>query len=271
MKNNKKRIIVTFQDLKDTYKSAKYYNLALSKYKNILPLVESEELAKIVAGLLTDGFMDIRPRLRSTYYGYIGFFSKNEEELKEFENLIYIVFGIKGKIKEWGRRTFGKSKGYIITNSVITRILSGAGVPGGDKVRQKYELPAWIINSKDKVKASFLRQVFDCEGSIGYCKNKRKWEIRYSMFKSKKLSDNCKEFLQEIRNMLNDFGIKSALYKKEEYIRQKDNLEVAGFFIRVDDKQSVLNYARQIGFGINYKQERLNLAEKFYKSGPSEI
>lgn len=259
---NPEEIVVTHGDLKDTYKSEKYYKLAISKYEHLFPLIKSKELARITACLITDGFMDIRPRLKSTYYGYIGFFSKDEDELKEFSDMIYHLFQIKGVLTEWGRERFGESKGYIIKNSVLTRILNKVGIPGGGKVNQKFGIPRWIFNSNKAIKSAFLRQLFDCEGSISYDANRKRWEIRYAMYKSANMLENCKEFLSGIQKLLNEFGIKSHVFKKEAYTRERDGLNVIGLYIRIDDRESVINYFREIGFGIPHKREKLKQAAK---------
>ena len=163
---NKQNIVVDFEDLKSTYKSNKYYNLAILKYGYLLPVYSSPALARIVAGILTDGTMDIRRRYNSLYYGYVGLYSKDKKELSDFGNVVFKQFKIKGKVRNWGTKTFGESYGYIIINSFFTRILSLCGVPAGDKVKNKYCLPNWIINSNKHIKSSFLQALFVYEGSI---------------------------------------------------------------------------------------------------------
>lgn len=257
--------IVTNKDLKSTYKSEKYSQLGIKKASHILPLKSSINLAKIFGCLITDGFMDIRPRYKSIYYGYIGFFSKDVRELIKFGELFKDVFSIEGKIREWGRDRYGYSKGYIIINSVITRILYKVGVPGGEKVNQIYRLPKWLLNSNFNIKNAFLRQIFDCEGSIGYCKNTKRWEIKYSMYKAQDLSNNLISFLNDIMEMLSIFQISSIIGKKEKYTRKRDRKKVVGYYIKIYKKNDVYNFYKNIGFGIEYKQLRLRQAVKSIK------
>ena len=269
-------IIVSHRDLKSTYKSKKYFDLALKNYGNLLPLIPSKELAVIAGSLLTDGHIDIRKRDLSMYYGYIGFFSKYKHELEKFENNFFKVFKVKGKIRNWGIKRYGKCKGYIVINSVISRILYLSGIPGGDKVSQTYDVPSWVKNSDMKIQQAFLKTIFDCEGTITYSKQKHKWEIKYSMYKTLDLLNNSIQFLNNLGKMLGNFDIKTKIHKKEQYVRKKDNKKIIGLNLKFDDYNSINGYAKYIGFDINYKKERLSIATNKFQikkkiDGPERI
>lgn len=254
-------ILVDKETALETYKNKRMGNQNIEKHDQYFPVVSSISLAEITADLLTDGFMDIRKRYNSKYFGYIGYFSKETLELEKFKENVLKIFGINGTIREWGIRKYGESKGVIFTNSFLTRILHCCGVPGGDKVIQSYEIPKWIINSSAKIKKAFLRRLFTCEGSIGYDINDKRWEIKYSMYKHKLLSENLEKFLNQIKNLLSEFSIKSeGPYKKEKYIRKKDGKPVIGKYIRIKEKESMKIFENEISFDLKYKQEKLKIA-----------
>ncbi len=252
-----KKTIVTKNKFIGTYRSMKYANEALSKYGHLLPINPSPELAKIVASLITDGSIDVRLRYKSYYYGYIQFFSKNNGELINFGEHIFNLFKIKGKIKDWGIREIGIRYSYIILNSFLSRALTLCGVPGGSKVKKAFSVPSWLMKGDKYVKASFLRASFDGEGSIRYSSNRKRWEIAYCMFKLSGLKEDCINYMNQIRGLLHKFEIDSILYKKEEYASKRYGKTVYGYNIRIDKNESVLNYAKNIGFENKDKKKRL--------------
>tara|TARA_Y100000310_G_C20572526_1_gene758771 strand:- start:313 stop:1149 length:837 start_codon:yes stop_codon:yes gene_type:complete len=254
------RLIVTKKDFIRTYKSRKYANEAISKYGHLLPIKSSEKLAEVAAQLLTDGSVHIKPRYNSRHYSWVAFYSKNVDEMLQFERLIIDLFDIKGSIRDMGIRKIGIRYGYFIINAFLTRVISLCGVPGGDKVKNEYKVPDWILQGNNQIQAAFLRKSFDCEGSIGYSKQRKRWEIRYSMYKLFDIEDNCKDYLNQLIDMLNKFDIYSIIIKKEKYVRKRDNKLVQGFSIRIDKDVSVLNYSKYIGFNSRKKKNRLNEA-----------
>lgn len=212
------KIIVSKNQFLQTYKSHYYTEKANIKYNNIFPLKLQPSLVYVVGSLMTDGFIDIRPYYKTLKYSYIGYFSKYTNQLEIFHKNFYNLFQIKGEIKNWGVRAFGKSKGYIVNSSIPSRILSLCGVPGGDKTVHLYCLPKWILTSDQLYKKLFLRRIFSCEGSI----EKDSFAIRYSMFKLDSLSYSTINFLNDIRSILLSFDvITTKPYIAQQYIRKK--------------------------------------------------
>ena len=258
-------VIVSGNQLANTYKSSYYRNLSLKKYKSLLPLKLSPSLVRIFASLITDGFMDIRPQGNTTKYSYIGYFSKYQTELVKFNKSFYNLFQVKGTIRDWGVREYGESMGCIINNSVLTRLLHLAGVPGGDKTIQTYSIPSYILHASPSLKSLFLKRIFSCEGSIN---GDDGWRIRYSMSKTQNLSYNTLEFLNQLQKMLGEFEIKTTgPYLGETYRRDKDHALMEIYVIQIRRKESISNFEKYIGFDIPYKQQKQNL---YCKQGNSE-
>lgn len=246
-----------------TYNSVAFAEKAYRKYKHFFPIEYSPSLAYIFGCLITDGFIDIRKRHKSLYFGYAGYFSKNNYELKEFNNSISSNFKISGKIKSWGIRKYGFSQGCIITNSFFTRLMHIARCPHGDKVAVEYRIPDWISNGPGGVQKMFLKTSFDCEGSIHYSCNRNCWEIKYSMYKIADLETSLNTYLNQLKSMMAKFKIKtSGIQLKEKYTRKKDSKKVIGKCIRISNKESIINFYREIGFNNRFKMKRLRQAYK---------
>jgi len=256
------KIIVSPEDLKSTYHFSKFCaQKAVERASIWLPLHPSATLSAIAADIMTDGYIDSRQIGKSRYFGYIGYFSKSEQELIEFNRRMRQLFGVRGKIREWGVREYGTSKGCIITNAVLARILNLCGIPAGNKTQTAYQIPSWILDGSQEIKTAFLRRAFSCEGSISCRKNQRGWRVRYSMCKVAALAENLDEFLRSMICMLNEFGIvPSGPFKNESYIRKKDNAAMLGKGIAISKPKSIALFKKKIGFDIPYKQEKLEQA-----------
>ncbi len=249
--------LITIEDLQKSYTSSKYAQETATYFKRTLPLFPSADLAEIAADLMTDGHIAVRNYYNSKKYSYVGFFSDDVLDLKRFNSKIKKLFNIKGTIKEWGFRQNGRSKGCIIVDARLARLLKLCQIPAGDKVTQKYKIPDWVSGGSREIKRAFLRRSFTCEGSISREKSGR-WDIRYTMYKLEPLSSNTISYLNSLRKLLKEFNIKT--YKpsvNQRYVRPKDKQKVVGFVLRIRDKQSLITYMNEIGFDIGEKKKKL--------------
>jgi len=249
--------LVCTDDLKESYKSGKYADASAAYFKKTLPLFPTVELAEIAADLMTDGHIAIRDYYKSKKYSYVGFFSDDLLELERFQFRIKKIFGMDGNIREWGIRKNGRSKGCIIADARLCRLLELCGIPAGDKVTQKYRVPRWIMAGDRKIKRAFLRRSFTCEGSISMEKSGR-WDVRYSLYKQESMSANAVRYMESLRKLLRGFDIKTyRISLSKEYLRHKDKRKIVGFVLRIRDKQSLINYAREIRFDTDNKISKL--------------
>lgn len=251
-------LLVCADDLKESYKAGKYADASAAYFKKILPLFPTVELAEIAADLMTDGHIAVRNYYNSKKYSYVGFFSDDLLELERFQFRIKKIFRMEGNIREWGVRKNGRSKGCIIADARLCRLLELCGIPAGDKVMQKYGVPRWVMTGDREIKRAFLRRSFTCEGSISMEKNGR-WDIRYSAYKHEDLAPNARRYMESLRKLLREFGIKTyELSLSKAYLRQKDKRRIMGFVLRIRDKQSLINYAREIRFDTDSKIRKLS-------------
>jgi len=231
-------------------------------------ILEKSNVAGIVADLISDGHLQIRKIDDKLKYNYIGFFSEDRKQLEYFNKRIYRIFGIRGTIREWGFRKNGRSKACIVSNSNVVKILSKIGVPHGDKVSSQFKIPIWIKSGDREIQSSFIRRMMNCEGSIGYDKNSKRWEIRITMHKLADLENNGRKFLDDIRDILKNFEIETTrVFVNRKYTRPKDNKVVLSLTFKILRKNSILNYSKFIGFDSEYKKERLQKAIQWAING----
>lgn len=252
--------VVSREDFLKTYKNEKFAKRALNKYSKWLPLCSSDILARIVANVLCDGNLEVRKIGKTHKYDYLGFYSKNITELKEFNDDIYKLFGLKGTIRKWGKREYGFSMGCIISNSAIVRILKLCGVPANEKVSVRFSIPQWITEGNNKIKTSFLRAAFSCEGSVTFDISDKSWEIRFSSNKLEALFDEGIRYLNSYRCLLKKFDIATTnVFEGKTTLRTKDRLKSIEFCFKIQKPESVLKYAEHIGF--NNKDKKVKLVE----------
>lgn len=151
--------------------------------------------------------------------------------------------------------------GCIVGNAALTRILSLCGVPNGDKMIKKFNIPSWILKGQKKIQSEFLRRSFTCDGSISYNKNCERWEIRYQMHKADSILENCRDYLNRMKKMLKKINIFStSVFTSETHIRNKDKLLIRGLEFKIYKPKSILNFGKNIGFDIDYKNKKLENA-----------
>ncbi len=173
-----------------------------------------KDLAGIGSYLTFDGH--IYNTLKGLMYS-----SKNIGDLKDFEKLIFNRFKIKGKYHLNSGGSRNQTHKFYVFNKVICKKLVDIGFPKGDKTNQKFSVPKWIRNNKE-FSREYLRIAFLCEGSM---KEKRKNpRIKINLAKTEEFLEAGISFMNELKEMLNVFGIRTTecgLCGKR--IRKKDN------------------------------------------------
>jgi hypothetical protein len=247
MKSKNNEIILNFEDVLNTYKSSPHGLIALSKYKFWFPIIKSTVLAGIVADLIGDGHLQDYPKLRLDYT------SKSKKELKRFNNEVYQLFKLNGKIRECKTNKYG-TYNLGVNNKPLARSLILLGVPSGAKVFSNFNIPRWIIEDK-QLFARFINRLFSCEG----CVDVPSKCIELKMYKSVSLIKGGIDFFNEIKIHLEKyFQIKSTnpFLTGKNNIR-KDGRETKGIRIKIKNKESLINFHKFIGFDDNKKQKKL--------------
>ncbi|MDD5163483.1 MAG: hypothetical protein PHD95_04715 [Candidatus ainarchaeum sp.] len=215
-----------------------------------LPLYSSPELAALVADLMGDGHLQGPPKWR------FDFCSKNVSELKRFENVLWGLFRVKGKIRDCTTNKY-TTKNYGVTCKPLSRVLFLAGIPHGNKVTKDYSIPKWILDDKDCF-AAFTRRYFDCEGFVDLGKK----ELEISISKSVELNKSAIAFLDSISFGLDKFyDIKTMKpFFASLKIKRKCGCVVQAARLKISRKQNLTLFYKNIGFDSKKKMEKLKLA-----------
>lgn len=245
MKSNK--ILLTFEDVLDTYKSRYHGIKALSLYSHWFPIQSSPTLAGIVADLMADGHLQDIPKLRLDYC------SNSVEELERFEREVYDVFKIKGKIRNCTTNKYG-TMNYGLNCKPLARVLKLLGVPTGAKVFKDFLIPDWILEDKENFR-KFTVRLFTCESSRHVAKYP--W-IGIEMWKSLNNLETGKKFMNQLKQHLNlYFNIKTSnLCTYKTKCKRKDGVitKPLRFTILAD---SQLQFYKEIKLEDKKKQEEL--------------
>lgn len=245
-------IIVNKKSFVKTYKrkimGKKYYR----SYINWFPVKSSPILADIVGCLMGDGYLGD---------GIIQFISKNKKDVEQFESKIRDLFKIKTRIRlSSSFKSFKRTWECIILNAQLCRVLRLCGVPSGEKVSSKFQIPNWILHGNKRIQKCFLKSFFTCEGSI-YFQNEKRVRIQIDQFKTKKLIANLETFMNSIRLLLKGFDIKSTNLIKNLCTRRKDKSTIGLKFEIYGTRKtlkSIINFKKYIGFDNRKKQMKLD-------------
>jgi len=189
-------------------------------------------LAYILGVMNGDGFIR---NINNT--SVIALAAKDFDFCKVFKNTLEIWSGIKcSKIKKrndnlWEVALSSRKAGSCIKN---------------------FNLPQ-LFNSSDTIKCTFLRGLYDSEGSVnssGYTKKVQLYNTNLNLMKLSK-------------RLLKDIGIKSSIYKQTKNPSHKGNKTV--FILQVGNGKNIKTFYEKVGFLIKRKQEKLQKLLSSYK------
>ena len=217
------------------------------------------ELAEIVAIITGDGHLQIKQ-----WKHLVSFYSKDLKEISRVNDLFKKVFDIEGHIykdSSHSKKTRGSTLRYklFFISKSVTLLLNELGVSKGNKTNTPFQVPKWILNAPDKIKSAYLTGLFDCEGYV-CCSNlktgKTRWQISINMCKNEALLSNGLFFMNQLRELLSSFGIKSSPVRTvKENIRKDGSQSIS---MRFDiEKSSFRNFYKYVGFHIREKQMKL--------------
>ena len=151
-------------------------------------------------------------------------------------------------------------------DSPLCKLLHSYGLPKGNKVLQKTVIPTWIKQGSKEIKKAFLNALFEGElqkHKVQYNVKRNKMDIcpiSFGMNKVDEYKEDHKEFLNEIRELLHQFGIKTSKVEnfKPSVIR-KDNKKTYStrFYISISALNTI-NFSKLIDYPFNQdKKEAL--------------
>lgn len=203
LKNKYKKFI---EDKKDNnWGRAKGGTISKGKTKEIRIPKESVELAEFYGIMLGDGNLT---KIKS--------YKKGTYQIRIVGDSRYDKFYLMSYVKPLIEKLFNiqvvycKSKDKNALNLVATSIkliefLESKGFKPGDKIRNQLEIPLWIKNNKEYLRAC-LRGLYDADGSAYKLTNQNSYQICFTNYNNK--------LLQDARNSLISLGINPSQVTK---------------------------------------------------------
>lgn len=185
-----------------------------------------ENEAEIVGIMMGDGHIhskqySIRLKVRETDF------------IQNFSNLIEQTYHIEPIHKNPDYPT-----SYVHSKKLTRRLIKLS--------KNNKEIPTFIVQGTNKIKARFLRGFFDSEASMDIIYNRRQIV----------LTQNNLSLLNQIKKLLLDLKIQSRIYKKK---RDSDKLIISLV-------ENLIKYQKLIGFSIKYKEENLRNAINYLEN-----
>ncbi len=250
------------------------------KRRKLLPLrynsLALPILLKLMGYIFGDGtlFFD-----RKKGKGQVNFYGE-KEDLQEIEKDIEKL-GFKSLLTERKREHKIKTAYSVYEFETVERCchLGGTaiailfavfGVPCGNKAKQDYGLPSWIRKAPLWQKRLFLSTFFGAELSTPKFYSLRNYNAYcpiLSMNKRKKYLESGRLFLEQISQLLEEFGVKTLKVSQRKEGANKDgNISYRLRLILSGRTKSLLNLYGKVGFEYNKKRSfSANLSLEFLK------
>ena len=217
--------------------------------------MKKEVLAAIVGNITGDGHLQCDGKR-----GIIFFYSKQYKKVDKFKKCFENMFKLNGRI----RRPIYTGKAYTsryyvcFSSKKVAEFLKSIGTPVGNKTNSVFLVPDWIRNGTKNVRKAYLKALFDCEACIYVTRiyNNKRWRITIEQYKSSILEDNGIMYLDQIRDMLENFGIHTSPIRTGKMnIRKDGSISICHRFDI--EKKHFISFYRNINFGDKNKKLKL--------------
>lgn len=187
------------------------------------------ELAELIGAHIGDGSMGF-------YQGHpvISFFGHPIEDKEYVISILKIYekyFGIKANLRKWSGVI-----GFQFFSKDVFNFFKSLNIPTGKK--HNAEIPLIIMKSNKKILASFIRGIFDTDGTVYFERKNGKYYPRIQ------LKITSKAVAMQIFEILNrNFEIRATLYKR----RERPNWKVS-YFVEIRGVKNLVVWIKKIGF-----------------------
>lgn len=257
-------------------KTDRQYILNELKEKGLVPLLDSNEkilaLARLLGFIFGDGGLSVsmKKHKSSCTITFAGRQADLQEIRKDIEELGFNA-GKFSKTKRVsvltnGRIISGFSETMHCYSKPLWILFRALGAPVGDKAVNRTKIPAWIMGGRKIIAREFLSGFFGSEmtkPSIDKRNGKIFLQPMLSLNKSKQLLQNALEFAEQLKELLQKFGVKVSHIKIVDGIKRKSGIETKKIKLLVSSRtESLLNLYGSIGFA--YCAERKSVARMAY-------
>ncbi|EHP88508.1 RtcB family protein [Methanotorris formicicus] len=242
------------------------------KKKGLLPLKLNHKDIGIIARLVGYAFGDAwvggkRPTVK--FIDDLEVLKRIKSDLDElgFSSTIVKVMRHKSEInhimsnKEIKRHEF-EGEGYqlVVSTPSFAILLKSLGVPYGKKTDVPFNVPKWIKESPKWIKRLFLAGYFGAEMNIiKQRKNEayRLENLKIPLNKVEDLLNNGISFMEEIKEILEEFGVKGKIIVKP-YVKRKDGKTSYKIILTLSSNlENIIKFASKIGYEYNKKRQSM--------------
>jgi len=244
--------------------------------RNLLPLTENNTklplITKILGYLFGDGLVYF-----SGNKGYIHAYGQ-EEDLKtiakDIKKLGYSarIYSRKRNHKitdQYGTKEFlSTSHELHVRSTSLAMLFKEIGMPVGNKTNQEYSVPAWLLSAPKWIKRLFLAGFFGAEMSTP--KNVSRTNFYCPVVSQNKVAGALGSgirFMQEVSNMLEEFGVKTNKISVRKEYKNKHRVRL----ILSSEPESLIALWTRVGFEYNRKRLEEGLAAAQYLKEKKEF
>jgi hypothetical protein len=201
-----------------------------------LPIKTSRQLTILIAKGMGDGTIEKNFRF--------SFWNKDRELVNEVCKSVNRAVGVtRAKVN-----TLNDGRIQAKFNPFVGFVLNRFGVPIGDKTLQTFDVPKWIKSGDRSFKASFIRGIFDDEGSVELDVKHRTRRIVIGMGKRAELKNSLETFLNSIKDILLEFDIKSTKIREQERFVDKNGIEKVILQFSITGKNNLEKFFHNVNF-----------------------
>lgn len=260
-------VILTDDDMKYMDKQA----IKWLKKLSLLPLKMNSDklpyLLKVMGYVLGDGTIYFtKGKGTVCFYG-------NEEDLEKIRSNISKVGFTPSRIYSrkrnhsintmYGEVRFSRTEhSFKTTSRAFASLLVALGIPCGDKTKQDFILPEWLMQARLWQKRLFLASFFGAELSSPKTITRHGYNFyspTLSMNKKKECTESGRKFMKQISRLLSEFDIKSVMIKeRDEYVNKNNALSVRLRLLISSNPENLIRLWTKVGY--EYNQKRTYLA-----------
>ncbi len=229
--------ISNFEHL-DNHKAFPLTSIAQNQFVKRYPLelfktTEAQAFFALLAGFaMCDG--NINKNLTRTC-----FFFRRKDDAEKFVRDFVSAFKYE-RFKVYKANNGDSYTAQLLGGAHFSKLLHKLGAPRGNKVFQPFCVPGWIYQGSEEVKKAFISTVIGNEGSAP---SKRRWRIQFVLSKAKDHIPNLIHFLNQIRALLYNHGIKTSYIQ----LRKQEGRQYHGRFY-IQGEENIHKFYKQFSF-----------------------
>ena len=234
------------------------------KERGLIPLKLSDPritaITRLVGHIFGDGSLIIGKNSRAVFRAKLEDLEDIAEDIRllGYEPSRIIVHRCTNTItRENGEVLEVKGERYSIEvrKKSFCLLLKALGCPDGDKVKKIYDVPEWIKKAPLHIKKEFLASYFGSELTKQILRKCRKLfkELTFKISKIEECLEGALRFVEDIRAMLSEFGIRTSVRITEGNVR-KDGSKTKIITISILSQKEFFG---KIGYAYNRSAEEL--------------